>query len=158
MSDEIVMDADALNQFMEAAFGQPMSWDIERVDLDGIRVRQPTETDNLRPGGTISGPTLMAMADGVSYMAMLSRIGPAALAVTSSLNINFLRRPRQTDLVIDAKLLKLGSSLAVVDVQLYSDDASADALVRPVAQATVTFSLALLDRGLDDTSPTGEQR
>ena len=119
---EIVMDADALNAFMTQAFGQPLSWTIERVDLDGIRVRQPTGDGDLRPGGTVSGPTLMSMADGVAYMVVLSRIGPAALAVTSNLTINFLRRPRLVDLVTDARLLKLGRSLAVTDVLMYSDD------------------------------------
>ncbi len=141
----IVMDVAALDQFMFEAFGRPLTWTIERVDLDGIRVRQPTGDGDLRPGGTISGPTLMSMADGVAYMVVLSRIGPAALAVTSNLTINFLRRPRPVDLVTDARLLKLGRSLAVVDVLMYSDDGEPTALQQPVAQATVTYSLALLD-------------
>jgi acyl-coenzyme A thioesterase PaaI-like protein len=76
---------------------------------------------------------------------VLSRIGPEALAVTSNLTINFLRRPRMVDLVTDARLLKLGRSLAVVDVLMYSDTGAPDALDQPVAQATVTYSLALLD-------------
>lgn len=139
------MDAAALDRFMFEAFGRPLTWTIERVDLDGIRVRQPTGDGDSRPGGTVSGPTLMSLADGVAYMVVLSRIGPAALAVTSNLTINFLRRPRMVDLVCDARLLKLGRSLAVVDVLLYSDTGEPDALERPVAQATVTYSLALLD-------------
>ena len=84
--DGILMDAEALEEFMTAAFAQPLSWTIERVDLSGIRVRQPTSTANSRPGGTVSGPTLMSLADGVAYMVLLSRIGPAALAVTSNLH------------------------------------------------------------------------
>jgi len=157
-SPQIVMDADALNAFMTEAFGQPLSWTIERVDLGGIRVRQPTSDGDLRPGGTVSGPTLMSMADGVAYMVVLSRIGPAALAVTSNLTINFLRRPRLVDLVTDARLLKLGRSLAVTDVLMYSDDGTADALERPVAQATVTYSLALLDLPGNDTAEIGAGR
>jgi acyl-coenzyme A thioesterase PaaI-like protein len=141
----IQMDADALDRFMFEAFGRPLTWTIERVDLNGIRVRQPTGDADSRPGGTVSGPTLMSLADGVAYMVVLSRIGPAALAVTSNLTINFLRRPRLVDLVCDAQLLKLGRSLAVVDVLLYSDTGEPDALERPIAQATVTYSLALLD-------------
>lgn len=144
-SDEIVMDAAALDEFMEAAFGQPMSWTIERVDADGLTVRQPTSSGDSRPGGTVSGPTLMAMADGLAYMVLLSRIGPAALAVTTNLNINFLRRPRLVDLVGEAELLKLGRSLAVAEVSLYSDGGEPGDLDRPVAHATVTYSLALLD-------------
>lgn len=142
---QIQMDAAALDRFMFEAFGRPLTWTIERVDLDGIRVRQPTGDGDSRPGGTVSGPTLMSLADGVAYMVVLSRIGPAALAVTSNLTINFLRRPRMVDLVCDARLLKLGRSLAVVDVLLHSDTGAPDALDRPVAQATVTYSLALLD-------------
>ena len=144
----ILMDAEALDEFMTVAFGQPLSWTIERVDLDGMRVRQPTSLANARPGGTVSGPTLMAMADGVAYMVLLSRIGPAALAVTSNLNINFLRRPRLVDLVTDARLLKLGRSLAVVEVSLYSDGGDAGDLQKPVAHATITYSLALLGNDL----------
>jgi len=140
----LVMDVAALDEFMTAAFGQPLNWTIERLDSDGIRVRQPTSLANARPGGTVSGPTLMAMADGVAYMVLLSRIGPAALAVTSNLNINFLRRPRLVDLVTDARLLKLGRSLAVAEVSLYSDGGGGEDLIEPVAHATVTYSLALL--------------
>ncbi len=145
---------------MTAAFQREMSWVIEHVGLDGVTVRQPVDRGDLRPGGTVSGPTLMALADGVAYLVLLSRIGPEALAVTSNLNINFLRRPRPTDLVSKARLLKLGRSLALVEVSLYSaiegatDDVSkqpdtdgakyfidGDA---PLAHATVTYSLALL--------------
>ncbi|MEX0767455.1 MAG: PaaI family thioesterase [Microthrixaceae bacterium] len=141
---KILMDAPALNEFMAQAFGQPLNWSIERVDLDGVRVRQPTNTGQLRPGGTISGPTLMAMADGVAYMALLSRIGPAALAVTSNLNINFLRRPRLVDLVTEARPIKIGKNLAVIEVSLFSDSGQLEDLQKPVAHATVTYSLTLL--------------
>lgn len=141
---KILMDAPALNEFMAQAFGQPLNWSIERVDLDGVRVRQPTNTGQLRPGGTISGPTLMAMADGVAYMALLSRIGPAALAVTSNLNINFLRRPRLVDLVTEARPIKIGKNFAVIEVSLFSDSGQLEDLQKPVAHATVTYSLTLL--------------
>jgi len=156
----ILMDAAALDDFMTQAFGGPLGWTIERVDTDGIRVRQPTSSANSRPGGTVSGPTLMSLADGVAYMVLLSRIGPAALAVTSNLNINFLRRPRLVDLVTEARLLKLGRSLALVEVSLYSDAGGADDLTKPVAHATVTYSLALLGDGpiaglTIDPDPTG---
>lgn len=153
--DGILMDAAALEEFMTAAFAQPLSWVIERVDPDGIRVRQPTSAANSRPGGTVSGPTLMSLADGVAYMVLLSRIGPAALAVTSNLNINFLRRPRLVDLVADATILKLGRSLAVTEVSLFSDGGGERDLVDPVAHATITYSLALLGDGADRSDPTG---
>lgn len=141
---QIVMDAPALDEFMTQAFGRPLNWNIERVDLDGIVVRQPTTQAQSRPGGTVSGPTLMTMADGVAYLALLSRIGPAALAVTSNLNINFLRRPSLVDLVVHARPLKIGRNLAVVEVSLFSDAGKPDDLHKPVAHATVTYSLTLL--------------
>ena len=153
--DGILMDAEALEEFMTAAFAQPLSWTIERVDLSGIRVRQPTSTANSRPGGTVSGPTLMSLADGVAYMALLSRIRPAALAVTSNLNINFLRRPRLVDLVAEGTILKLGRSLAVTEVSLYSDGGGERDLLDPVAHATITYSLALVADGPGRSDPTG---
>ena len=154
--DGIVMDAGVLDAFMNEAFGKPLGWTIEKVDLDGLRVRQPTGDGDQRPGGTVSGPTLMSLADGVAYMAVLSRIGPAALAVTSSLNINFLRRPRLVDLVAEGSLLKLGRTLAVAEVSLYSDGGEPSDLERPVAHATITYSLALLEgAGGDDVDDKG---
>lgn len=159
MTGQLLMDADALDRFMRDAFGGRPSWNIERLDTDGMRVRQPTGSGDSRPGGTVSGPTLMTLADAIAYMVVLSHIGPEALAVTSNLTINFLRRPRMVDLVVDATLLKLGRSLAVVDVLLYSDVDGVgpdDALTDPVAQATVTYSLALLDgRSVDGGPPQG---
>jgi acyl-coenzyme A thioesterase PaaI-like protein len=98
----------------------------------------------------------MTLSDAVAYMVVLSHIGPEALAVTSNLTINFLRRPRMVDLVVDATLLKLGRSLAVVDVLLYSDASTGEPTTDPVAQATVTYSLALLDgRAVDGGTPQG---
>ena len=152
MTGQLQMDAAALDEFMQAAFGGRPSWTIERLDTDGMRVRQPTGSGDSRPGGTVSGPTLMTLADAVAYMVVLSHIGPAALAVTSNLTINFLRRPRMVDLVVEGRLLKLGRSLAVVDVLLYSDGGDTEQLGGPVAQATVTYSLALLD-GRADVQP-----
>lgn len=148
------MDAPALDEFMTQAFGGPLNWKIERVDLDGIVVRQPTTQAQSRPGGTVSGPTLMAMADGVAYLALLSRIGPAALAVTSNLNISFLRRPRLVDLVVDARPLKIGRNLAVIEVSLFSDAGKPDDLHKPVAHATVTYSLTLLGTQPPSTEAT----
>jgi acyl-coenzyme A thioesterase PaaI-like protein len=87
----------------------------------------------------------MALADGAAYITILSRIGPAALAVTTNLNINFLRRPRPVDLVADASLIKLGRTLALCQVDLFSDGGAPDDLVRPVAHSVVTYSMALLD-------------
>ena len=91
----------------------------------------------LRPGGTISGPTLMALADFAMYVVLLSAIGPVGLAVTTNLNINFLRKgaPGQ-DVLAAARLLKLGKRLAVGEVNLLSGS-SPD----PIAHVTSTYSI-----------------
>lgn len=110
---------------------------IERADHDVCRMRQAYSPNMLRPGRTISGPTLMAMADMCLYVAILSRLGPVALAVTTNLNINFLRKAEEGhDVIADGRLLKLGKRLAVGDVTLFSAGS-----VEPVAHATSTYSI-----------------
>lgn len=88
----------------------------------------------LRPGGTMSGPTIMGLADTAMYFLVLAAIGPAPLAVTTSLSINFLRKPPPGDLHATARMLKLGSRLAVGEVHVRGGDAL-------VAQASVTYAL-----------------
>jgi uncharacterized protein (TIGR00369 family) len=90
----------------------------------------------LRPGGTISGPTMMELADFAMYVAVFSAIGAQPLAVTTNLSINFLRKPAQADLLADAKLLKVGKRLAVGEVTIFS--AGQD---QPVAHVTATYSI-----------------
>ena len=113
------------------AFGK-----IEELTDEGLRMRVPFRPEFLRPGGTLSGPTLMSAADTAMYLLVLSQIGPVALAVTTSLDIHFLRRPAPRDLFADARLLKLGKRLAVGDVLLRVDGEK-----DPVAQANVTYSI-----------------
>jgi len=91
---------------------------------------------NVRPGGTVSGPSLMALADCAAWLAVVGQIGPVALAVTTSLHIDFLRKPALVDVVAVGTLLKLGARLAVVDVALHS--VTDDSLV---AKAQVTYSI-----------------
>ena len=99
-------------------------------------IRLPYTPDNLRPGGTISGPAQMALADVAMYAIVLSLIGRVELAVTTNLNINFLRRPQPGDLVAHGQILKLGKRLAVGEVTLYSDGDP-----HPVAHVTSTYSI-----------------
>jgi uncharacterized protein (TIGR00369 family) len=110
---------------------------IESADGATCLLRQRYSDRMLRPGGTISGPTLMALADCAMYVVLLSAIGPVGLAVTTNLNINFLRKgqPGQ-DVLAAAKLLKLGKRLAVGEVNLLSGT-SPD----PVAHVTATYSI-----------------
>ena len=125
-----------LHREFPQAFG---SGDIQIETADGHTslLRQPYDDRMLRPGGTISGPTLMALADFAMYVVLLSAIGPVGLAVTTNLNINFLRKglPEQ-DIVAAAKLVKIGKRLAFGEVQLLSGT-SPD----PIALATATYSI-----------------
>ena len=100
------------------------------------RLRLVASEKHLRPGGTVSGPSMFALADVCLYIAILAQIGPVALAVTTNLNINFLRRPSPGDLVADCRLLKLGNRLAVGEVFLHSQGED-----EPVAHATGTYSI-----------------
>ena len=110
---------------------------IEEVQDGGVRVRLLYHDLYLRPGGTISGPALMALADSAMYSLLLAMIGPVPLAVTTNLNINFLRKPGRGDLVADAKLLKVGKRLVVGEVAIYSDGER-----DPVAHVTSTYSIS----------------
>jgi uncharacterized protein (TIGR00369 family) len=109
---------------------------IEEVWHGGGRVRQAYQPQFIRPGGTISGPTMMALADFAMYVGVLASIGPVPLAVTTNLNINFLRKPAQRDLLAECRLLKLGKRLAVGEVLIRSEG-----IEEPVAHVTSTYSI-----------------
>ena len=130
------MDVDELNAFLEGAFEEGRPYAVTVLDEHVTRLVLPAAAVVVRPGGTIAGPTLMMLADAAAYAAVLARIGPVAMAVTSSLSISFLRKPTPGEVLADATVLKLGRRLAVVDVRLYAADQQ-----DPVAQATVTYSI-----------------
>ena len=132
------MTAEELEQFLYSHFPDTAhrAFKVERVDEMFAQVRMCYDRRHLRPGGTISGPSLMMLSDTAMYMALLGMIGPVALAVTTNLNINFLRKPEQADVIAECKLLKLGKRLAVGEVTMYSEGDHA-----PVAHATVTYSI-----------------
>jgi uncharacterized protein (TIGR00369 family) len=109
---------------------------IEHVEYAVARVRKAFNSNSIRPGGTISGPTMMGLADFALYVAIFSAIGPQTLAVTTNLNINFLRKPAQGDLIADARLMKVGKRLVIGEVTLYSDGDD-----EPVAHVTATYSV-----------------
>ncbi len=109
---------------------------LERVEYGQIRVRREFHEDHLRPGGTVSGPTIMELADCAMYVAVFSAIGPQPLAVTTTLRINFLRKPAAADLLAETKLLKAGKRLIVGEVTLFSDG-----IADPVAHVTATYSV-----------------
>ncbi len=100
-------------------------------------VTHPVGHEELRPGGTVSGPTMMALADVALYAAILGEIGIVPLTVTTSFNINFLKRPQPANSIrAESRLLKLGKTLVVGEVNIFSGD---DPM--PVAHATGTYSI-----------------
>ncbi len=138
------MTVEQLTQALNAEFPQLFKRDggyrIEAVRHGGCRVRKAYEVSSLRPGGTLSGTTMMELADVGMYVALLASIGWVPLAVTTNLNINFLRKPAQRDLLADVRLIKLGKRLAVGDISIKSD--GEDELV---AHATATYSIPRKD-------------
>ena len=108
----------------------------EKMLAGEVVMRLPYRADSTRPGGTISGPHMMLLADACMYGVVLSLIGRVELAVTTNLNINFLRKPRESDLVAEGKIIKLGKRLAVIEVALHSE-----AEEKLVAHATGTYSI-----------------
>ncbi|HEV7600186.1 MAG TPA: PaaI family thioesterase [Bradyrhizobium sp.] len=129
------LDAFLLKEFPQAFASGDIA--IERADGTSCLIRERFHDGMLRPGGTISGPTLMALADVAMYVVLLSAIGPIGLAVTTNLNINFLRKGRPgQDVLAAARLLKLGKRLAVGEVSLLSGT-SPD----PIAHVTATYSI-----------------
>jgi len=146
------MGVDEMRAFFAAEFPQAEAT-VEEVGAGTARVRRTIGPNELRPGGTVSGPVLMGVADQAMYAALLGVIGPIALAVTTSLTINFLRKPAaETDVTAVATLMKLGRRLAVGEVRLYSD--ASDELV---AHATITYSIppAASPASTASTGPSG---
>ena len=132
------MDRDALQAFLEREFPQVAGdFTVEAVTPEGVTVGMAVADRHLRPGGTVSGPAMFALADVALYLAILSRLGPVALAVTTNCSIDFLRKPAAgAGLRAEARLLKLGRVLAVGDVLVFSDG-----VADPVARAGLTYSI-----------------
>ena len=124
--------------FLEAEFPQLRGeFALERLTPEGAVLRLRVSQKHLRPGGTVSGPAIFGLADMAFYLALLARIGPVALAVTTSAAIDFLRKPEASaDLLAEARLLKLGRTLAVGDVMICSEGQH-----EPVARASLTYAI-----------------
>ena len=134
----IRMDKTELTEFLKQVFQQVAAeFVIEKVGEDEITVRLLVGEKHLRPGGTVSGPSMFALADVGAYIMTLARIGPKALAVTTNCSIDFMRKPAaNVDLIANVRLLKLGRQLSVCDVLLYSEG-----LEKPVARASLTYAI-----------------
>jgi uncharacterized protein (TIGR00369 family) len=126
--------------FLDSEFPQMQAggraYHLEAVGPLTARMRLDAQERFLRPGGTVSGPAMMALADYVLYAAILANLGPVALAVTTNLTFNFLRKPAPGDLAAECRLLKLGRRLAVGEVAI-------TAVGNPdiVCHATGTYSI-----------------
>lgn len=135
-----MMTVEELTDFLDREFPQLLeggrSFFVEAVYPGGAAMRLSAGPRHLRPGGTVAGPSLMALADLVAYVAILAHVGPVALAVTTNLSINFLRKPAPGDVVGEGRILKLGQRLVVVDCAIRP--AGGDDLV---AHAVATYSL-----------------
>lgn len=132
------MDRDALSAFLKSEFQQVADmFAIDDVEQMGVTVRLLHDERHLRPGGTVSGPAMFALADVAVYLAILAMVGPKALSVTTNCAIDFMRKPvAGVDLICKARLLKLGRVLAVGDCLIYSEGTEA-----PVARASLTYSI-----------------
>ena len=130
------MTTDELNALLASEFPQsPCS--VEAVGDRAATVRHRVGPAQLRPGGTVSGPVLMTTADVALYAALLGAIGKVPLAVTTNLNINFMRKPSaDRDIIGECRLMKVGRTLAVGEVWLYSEGQD-----EPVAHATGTYAI-----------------
>ena len=137
-NSELKITVEAFNELADARlpFARLMGLTLESITIEGIRMRAVYNEDFLRPGGTVSGPVMMTLADAAMYALVLSRVGPIELAVTTNLSINFLRKPLPADLLAEARMLKLGKRLAIGEVSLYSDGDE-----RIVAHTTATYSI-----------------
>lgn len=135
---ELKMNAAALNALMAKEFPQVAEdFVVQDVRPMEVTVRLPVADRHLRPGGTISGPTMFALADVSIYLATMAMIGPVTLAVTTNCSIDFMRKPAAgVDLIATAKLHKLGRVLAVGDVLIHSVGMEA-----PVARASLTYAI-----------------
>ena len=147
--DQLTFDSADLHRYMLDAWPDRAEafapGRFDRFEPRSCRMRHDVDADDIRPGGTVSGPTLMRLADSATYALILGHLGDAALAVTTGLSMDFLRRPVGPVLFADCELVKLGRSLAVCRVTIArGTDALGPDMDRPEAIANVTYSLSLV--------------
>lgn len=133
------LDAEGVNALFRRAFpgaNQAQTVRVTEVGPGRVRMVAPYREGLLRPGGVISGPTLMSLADSAAYAVVLAHIGDQLMAVTSQLNMSFLRGAQPGDIHAEAQLLRLGRRLAVSDVRIWTEGPD-----RLAAQANVTYAI-----------------
>ena len=132
------MSAAEIMQLLAETFPQQaQNFIIDELTEDALTFRHKIDDRHLRPGNTISGPTMFSLADISLYILTMSRIGPVSLAVTINCSMDFMRKPEaESDLIAKTRLLKLGKSLCVGDVLIFSEGKN-----EPVARASMTYSI-----------------
>ena len=131
------ISVERMNQIFQEGFATDIGVVAEEIG-DGIcTVRLKVNQSMVRPGGTLSGPAMMALADTAMWVSLMSKIGEAQLAVTTNLNINFLRKPPMQDAMAQARVLKVGKRLGVIEVSLFTEGKEDE----PIAHATGTYSI-----------------
>ncbi len=140
MKHQLMMSREDVSAFLRREFPQIYMqgdiWHVEEVAPLRAVLRMDYHESQIRPGGTISGPAMMTLADLALYVAILASIGPVGLAVTTNLNINFLRKPEPRPMLGECRLLKLGKRLAVGEVSMRSEGSDDIA-----AHVTGTYSI-----------------
>lgn len=132
------MDVADLAAFLDRDFTQvAKDFDFVEVTEDHVIMALSASEKHLRPGGTVSGPSMFALADVCAYFCILSKLGPVALAVTTNCSIDFMRKPAPGRLLCRMELLKLGRALAVTEGRIYSETVPD----KPVARASLTYSI-----------------
>ena len=134
----LAMNKQELSEYLAQVFPQVREdFVVEELTDDTITIRLVVQERHLRPGGTVSGPSTFSLADVSVYAMVLARMGRQSLAVTTNSSLDFLRKPDGgVDMIAKCRLLKLGRTLAVGDVLMYSDGSD-----KLVARATMTYSL-----------------
>ncbi len=127
-----------LSNYVEEIFPQVKDdFEILEISEFGSRVRLKVTFRHLRPGNTVSGPSIFSLVDCTAYMAILAKLGKEALAVTTNCSIDFMRKPSgKTDLIANCEILKFGKTLVVADAKVYSENTE-----KPVARASITYSI-----------------
>ncbi|MGG7567553.1 PaaI family thioesterase [Rhodovulum sp. DZ06] len=134
---EPVMNERELEEFLDEVFPQQRGkFTIEKMASMEARLRMKITEAELRPGGTVSGPAMFTAVDCAFYVVVLGMIGRQALTVTTNCAINFMRKPEPKDLVVEAKLMKLGKTLAVGDATVFSPGVEG-----PVCHASLTYAI-----------------
>ncbi|MGX9354306.1 PaaI family thioesterase [Roseobacteraceae bacterium S113] len=130
--------SEEMAEFLDEVFPQVQGmFGIDRLDEEIVVMRLHASDQHLRPGGTVSGPAMFSLADVAAYVATMAHIGREALTVTTHCSIDFMRKPAAgADVIAEARLLKLGRSLSVTDVLLFSEGNP-----KPVAHASLTYSI-----------------